>query len=52
MADVTGLDVKPGDVAQVFGKDIPVEEPAEKAGTINYEMTCDVAPRVPRIYLH
>ena len=52
MADVTGLDVKSGDVAQVFGKDIPVEEPAEKAGTINYEMTCDVAPRVPRIYLH
>jgi len=51
MADVTGLDVKSGDVAQVFGKGIPVEEMAEKAGTINYEMTCDVAPRVPRVYL-
>ena len=51
MADVTGLDVKSGDVVQIFGGQIPVEELAEKAGTINYEMTCAVSPRVPRIYM-
>ncbi len=50
MADVTGLDVRPGDVAEVFGEHIPVDELAEKAGTIHYELCCAVAPRVPRIY--
>ena len=50
MADVTGLDVKPGDTVQVFGRQMPVEALAEAAGTINYEMTCAVAPRVPRVY--
>lgn len=52
MADVTELDVRPGDVFQVFGRQIPVEELAQKAGTINYEMTCAVSPRVPRVHLN
>ena len=30
---------------------IPVEEQAEKAGTISYEFMCDMAPRVTRVYL-
>ncbi len=50
MADVTGLDVKPGDIVQIFGRKMPVEALAEAAGTINYEMTCAVSPRVPRVY--
>jgi len=55
MLDVTGVEgVSPGDTVTVFGRDgdafIPVEEPAEKAGTISYELLCDVSPRVPRIY--
>ena len=55
MLDVTDLEnVQPGDVATVFGSDgenvLPVEEIAEKAGTISYEICCALSPRVPRIY--
>jgi len=55
MADVTDLpSVKAGDVATLFGEDgeamLPVEEMAAKACTINYEITCAVSPRVPRVY--
>ena len=55
MVDVTGLPgVKPGDIATIFGHDgeafIPVEELAEKAGTISYELVCAVSRRVPRVY--
>ena len=50
-----GLDeaasVRPGDVAEVFGERLPVEEHANLAGTISYELLCAVAPRVPRVYL-
>jgi alanine racemase len=43
--------VHPGDVAELFGPHLPVEEPAGLAGTISYELLCGVAPRVPRILL-
>lgn len=43
-------DVRPGDVAEVFGERLPVEQHARTAGTISYELLCAVAPRVPRIY--
>ena len=52
MADVTGLDVKEGDVVKIFGRDLPVERVAEAAGSINYEMTCALTPRVPRVYVN
>ena len=42
--------VRPGDVAEVFGPRLPVERQADIAGTISYELLCAVAPRVPRIY--
>lgn len=52
---MVGLDeaanVKPGDVAEVFGENLPVERHAERLGTISYELLCAVAPRVPRLYL-
>ncbi len=51
MADVTGLDVKPGDEVEIFGREMPVDDVAELAGTIHYELTCAVSPRVPRIYV-
>ncbi len=44
-------DVKPGDVAEIFGPHLPVEHQAELAGTIQYELLCAVSPRVPRIYI-
>ena len=55
MVDVTGLDVKPGDTATLFGEDggavLPVETLAALAGTINYETVCAIGRRVPRVYL-
>ncbi len=52
MVDVTDLpDVKPGDVAQIFGPELPVEEKSDTLGTISYELLTAIAPRVPRVYL-
>ncbi|MBQ6118560.1 MAG: alanine racemase, partial [Clostridia bacterium] len=56
MLDVTGIDgVKEGAEVTVFGADhgavIGVDEIAEKAGLINYEVICGLSRRVPRIYL-
>ena len=44
-------DVRPGDVAEIFGERLPIERHAQTAGTISYELLCAVAPRVPRLYL-
>ncbi|NLH01858.1 MAG: alanine racemase [Clostridiales bacterium] len=57
MVDVTDVpDVKPGDVATIFGHDgneiISANELAEKAGTISYEIVCAVSQRVPRVYVN
>ena len=51
MIDVTGLPgVEPGCEAEVYGPHVPVEDAARLAGTIQYELLCDVNQRVPRIY--
>lgn len=51
MVDATGLDVRPGAEAEVFGGHLPIEEAAALADTIQYELLCAVSPRVPREYL-
>jgi alanine racemase len=56
MLDVgAATDAEEGDTAVVFGRqqnaEIPVDEVAELAGTINYEITSTVTARVPRIYV-
>ncbi len=52
MADVTELpEVREGDVAVFFGPGGPAAgEVADLLGTIDYEITCAVNKRVPRIY--
>ncbi|NLL63610.1 MAG: alanine racemase [Ruminococcaceae bacterium] len=55
MVDVTGIDnVKPGVSVTLIGaqgkNSISVEEVADIAGTINYEIICGINKRVPRIY--
>ncbi len=48
--DVTNIpNVKLGDEALLFGKELPVESLAETIGTINYELVCAVSNRVKRI---
>ena len=56
MLDVSGVpDVAPGDVVTVFGREgnaaVTADELAEKAGMINYEVTCALSRRVPRVYV-
>ena len=50
MIDVTGADARPGDIAEVFGENMPLEELANKLGTITYEILTSVSRRVQRVY--
>jgi alanine racemase len=51
MADVTGLDVKEGDVATLVGAGLTVDEISRHAGTINNETLSMIAGRVPRLHV-
>ena len=51
MIDVTGVpDVKIGDEVTIFGTNAPLEDLAESAGTITYEILTGISKRVPRFY--
>lgn len=51
IVDVTHIEnVKTGDTAIIFGDGLAIEEAAKTNGTINYELVCAVAHRVPRVY--
>ncbi len=56
MVDVTDIDdVKVGDEVVLFGtqgqETILADELADELGTINYEITCMVSRRIPRVYI-
>lgn len=56
MVDVSHIDdVKVGDEVVLIGtqgdKEVSATELANIIGTINYEITCDITKRVPRIYI-
>jgi alanine racemase len=54
MADVTGLDVSPGDDVVLIGNQgsdrIDVREMAAAIGTIPYEILCRIGARIERVY--
>ncbi|HWW84631.1 MAG TPA: alanine racemase [Vicinamibacterales bacterium] len=54
MADVTGLDVSPGDPVVLIGNQgsdrIDVREMAAAIGTIPYEILCRIGARIERVY--
>lgn len=51
MIDITDIpDVTEGEEVIVFGKDLPVQQLAEWAGTIPYEIMTGVSQRVKRVY--
>ena len=56
MIDVTGTDVKPGDIATLIGIDgdekITADELASLYGTIGYEVVCGISKRVPRVIMN
>ncbi|MBS3915986.1 MAG: bifunctional UDP-N-acetylmuramoyl-tripeptide:D-alanyl-D-alanine ligase/alanine racemase [Bacteroidetes bacterium] len=51
MCDVTGMECKEGDVVEIFGKHIPIEEIASKCSTIPYEILTSISPRVRREFV-
>jgi Alr-MurF fusion protein len=51
MIDVTGInEVKEGDTVIVFGQQLPVQQVAQWAGTIPYEIMTGISQRVKRVY--
>ncbi len=52
MVDVTGTDAQPGDSVEIFGDKMPLQELADKLGTITYEILTSVSRRVQRIYFY
>ncbi len=52
MIDVTDADARPGDPVEVFGEHMPLQELADKLGTITYEILTSVSRRVQRIYFY
>ena len=56
MVDVSEVpEARVGDVVTLFGKDgadeITADDVADLIGTIGYEVTCLITPRIPRVYL-
>ena len=50
--DVTDVaDVERGDWVELFGPNVPVDEVAESAGTIGYELLTSLGPRYARRYI-
>ncbi|WP_430809462.1 MULTISPECIES: bifunctional UDP-N-acetylmuramoyl-tripeptide:D-alanyl-D-alanine ligase/alanine racemase [unclassified Carboxylicivirga] len=51
MADVSHIDAKEGDVVEIFGCGIRVEELADTLDTIPYEILTGISRRVKRVYV-
>lgn len=53
MIDISHMnDVKEGDNAIIFSKELPIQELAESCQTISYEIISRIAPRVKRTYIY
>jgi alanine racemase len=52
-ADVTDIDnVVPGDWAELFGPNMPIDDVAAAAGTIGYELLTSLSRRAKRVYIN
>ena len=50
MIDLTGIPAEEGDVVEIFGQNITIQEVADKLETIPYEILTSVSRRVKRVY--
>ena len=50
MFDITGVDAKLGDVVTLLDEKHSIDNWAKILGTINYELTCRLKVRLPRVY--
>lgn len=52
MFDITGVEAKEGDIITLLNdNDLSIDNWANIAGTINYELTCRLKVRLPRVYV-
>ena len=56
MVDVSQIpDAREGDLVTLIGRDgdlgITMEEMGDLSGRFNYELACDISPRVPRVFI-
>lgn len=54
MFDITGIDATEGDIITLLNdsdKDLSIDNWAKIIGTINYELTCRLRVRLPRVYV-
>lgn len=50
MFDITDIEATEGEVITILGNDLTVDEWAKILNTINYELTCRLKVRLPRVY--
>ena len=50
MVDITGFSIKEGDIVEIFGDLLPVNEIAKKINTIPYEIYSSLNRRIKRVY--
>lgn len=50
MFDITGVDANLGDIITLLDEEHSIDEWAKILGTINYELTCRLKVRLPRVY--
>ncbi|MFN9864465.1 MAG: alanine racemase C-terminal domain-containing protein, partial [Bacteroidota bacterium] len=50
MVDVTGIHAREGDEAIIFGEGLPIQEVAQRLGTIPYEILTNTSERVKRVF--
>lgn len=50
MVDVSGIQAKRGDEVIIFSAEHPIDELAQRVGTISYELLTQISQRVKRVY--
>lgn len=50
MFDITDIEAQEGDVISILDDELTIDEWAKIIGTINYELTCRLKVRLPRVY--
>lgn len=51
MFDITGVQAKTGDVIELLNDELTIDNWAKILNTINYELTCRLKVRLPRVYI-
>ena len=51
VVSVEKIDVRIGDEVVITDRELTFDKMAERAGTISYEIMCDISPRVKRIFI-